>query len=180
MARFALTATLPLRAGAPSRRASVIAGAICLTLMVSPGASGHAQSEQPGSIQARDYHLGMEDKLEILVNVWGEVSNPGSYRVADDTDLVKLISLAGGPTDYANLKKVKITRPNATGEMLIKVNLLDYLEGPSRGNTIGLLPGDTVRVPRNAKHTWRSAIQVLSDVAVIATLYVLIQDRRDR
>jgi len=129
-------------------------------------------------IPTREYHLGEENKLEIVVNIWGEVGAPGSYRVADDTDLVKLISLAGGPTDYANLGNVKITRPNGRDEKLIEVDLLRYLEDEAAEDPVVLLPGDTVRVPRNAKHTWRSAIKVLSDVSVIATLYVLITDGR--
>jgi len=137
----------------------------------------YGQSAEVRSVPSREYYMGEENKLEITVNVWGEVTKPGSYRVPDDTDLVELISLAGGPTDYANRKGIKITRSDGDGQALIEVNLLEYLDGESRASPPVLMPGDTVRVPRNAKHTWRSAIQVLSDLAVIATLYVLIVDR---
>ena len=57
-----------------------------------------------------DYLLGSEEQLEMVVHVWGEVKNPGEYRVPYETNLVELISKAGGPTEYANLSKIRLTR----------------------------------------------------------------------
>jgi len=180
MVLTALVSRLSMRARPWGNTIIAQAVSACLLIVMLSSSPLYAQSQEQEYAPVREYHLGEENKLEIKVNVWGEVSVPGAYRVPDNTNLVELISLAGGPTDYANLGKVKITRLSGDGEKMIKVNLHDYLDGESNVTPIVLLPGDTIRVPRNAKHAWRSAIQVLSDVAVIATLYVLIHDRRYR
>ena len=66
---------------------------------------------------ASDYLLGSEEKLEMEVHIWGEVKNPGKYRVNYDTDMLELISIAGGPTADANLTHVQLTRPRITREL---------------------------------------------------------------
>ncbi|MBM4162658.1 MAG: hypothetical protein FJ217_16365 [Ignavibacteria bacterium] len=44
------------------------------------------------------------------VNIWGFVQKPGRYEVPSSTDLIQLISYAGGPVQYAKLDEVKLTR----------------------------------------------------------------------
>jgi hypothetical protein len=56
------------------------------------------------------YYLGKEDELLIRVNIWGFVLKPGQYMVPKDTDLISLISFAGGPLEQAKMKTVKIIR----------------------------------------------------------------------
>jgi len=56
------------------------------------------------------YFLGQQDELLIKVNIWGFVRKPGQYLVPKDTDLISLISFAGGPLEQAKIKKVKIIR----------------------------------------------------------------------
>ncbi|KAA3655690.1 MAG: hypothetical protein DWQ10_17065 [Calditrichaeota bacterium] len=69
-----------------------------------PAATNH--SKQKASL----YYLGEQNELLIKVNIWGFVKKPGQYLVPTDTDLISLISYAGGPLDEAKLKKVKIIR----------------------------------------------------------------------
>ena len=56
------------------------------------------------------YLMGPEQKLQIHVHIWGEVNKPGDYIVPDGTNVLELISEAGGPTQYADLSHVKVTR----------------------------------------------------------------------
>jgi hypothetical protein len=63
-----------------------------------------------GRPRAAQYYLGEQDELLIKVNIWGLVRRPGQYMVPKDTDLISLISFAGGPLDQAKMKKVKIIR----------------------------------------------------------------------
>ncbi|MFQ5600018.1 MAG: polysaccharide biosynthesis/export family protein [Candidatus Krumholzibacteriia bacterium] len=125
------------------------------------------------------YLAGKEDRLEILVNVWGEVTRPGSYRVPDDTDLIGLLSIAGGPTEDANLNAVKVVRVRDSARDLMRVRLEDILEHPDRLELPTLMPGDTVRVGRRARRTWKGALRTFSEIAVIASTYVFIADRLD-
>ena len=59
------------------------------------------------------YYLGEQDELLIKVNIWGFVQNPGQYMVPNGTDLISLISFAGGPREQAKLNKVKLIRNQA-------------------------------------------------------------------
>ena len=58
-------------------------------------------------------------KLSIEVHLWGEVTRPGVFRVPLGTNVLELISLAGGPTEYSNLSKVKLTRRASGGNASI-------------------------------------------------------------
>lgn len=58
------------------------------------------------------YFLGEQDELLMRVNIWGFVRKPGQYMVPTDTDLISLISFAGGPVEQAKVKAVKIVRAN--------------------------------------------------------------------
>jgi len=74
--------------------------------------SAQDEGEQPdlGRSRAAQYYLGDQDELLIKVNIWGLVRRPGQYMVPKDTDLISLISFAGGPLDQARMKKIKIIR----------------------------------------------------------------------
>jgi hypothetical protein len=64
----------------------------------------------PSASAASYYYIAKPGELTMQVNLWGFVKNPGRYEVPSSTDLVQLISFAGGPTDYAKMYEVKITR----------------------------------------------------------------------
>ena len=61
-----------------------------------------------------EYLLGTEEELEMIVHIWGEVRSPGTYRVSYETNIIELISEAGGPTKDANLTKVQLTHKQKT------------------------------------------------------------------
>jgi len=155
-------------------RAAALAPILLVASMAAADSTGG--SSPPPS---KDYYLGEENKLEISVNIWGEVGTPGSYRVSDDADLVELISMAGGPTEFAGLGHIKVTRTAGNGKTLFEIDLEKYLQGDSGAPPLTLMPGDTIQVPRNARHAWKSAIQTLSDIAVVVTLYVLVEERHN-
>lgn len=75
-------------------------------------AAAQDEAEQSASDRNRgaQYFLGAEDELLIKVNIWGFVRKPGQYMVPKNTDLISLISFAGGPIEQAKINKVKIIR----------------------------------------------------------------------
>ncbi|NIR70384.1 hypothetical protein GWO43_11215, partial [candidate division KSB1 bacterium] len=131
------------------------------------------------------YILGEEGQLEMVVHIIGEVKRPGEYRVTDNTNLMELISKAGGPTEFSNLTSVSITRvdhglmANGNGKLLkeknkiIKYNVKDYLKKGVDTQPPALKPGDIVLVPRNSWRAWRNAFTVIRDLSVIASVYFL-------
>lgn len=80
-------------------------------LLLSPAATifSPLQSQSQENSKTSEYLLGNEERLEMVVAVWGEVKSPGEYRVPYNTNVVELISIAGGPTQNAKLSKVQIT-----------------------------------------------------------------------
>lgn len=148
-----------------------------------------AQQQQEQYYQRQDYILNNENRLlNIPVHIWGEVNRPGEYLVPDGTDILELISKAGGPTIYSNLKNVILTRrpyyysrfynTSADSNFLykkefdnsrnkvIKLNLKEYLDGESEESTLILQPGDVVRVNRNIWYKWQNIIRVVSQIAI--------------
>jgi protein involved in polysaccharide export with SLBB domain len=137
-----------------------------------------AQDEPPPPTQLSrdDYIVGISGDLEIQIHVWGEVKKPGLYQVPDGTDLLEVLSAAGGPTEYANLSKVRVTRKavedRAAG--VIRYDLSDYLDDPALLAPPTLRPGDVVRIPRNTKFAWREGVRIVAEIAsVITAVYII-------
>jgi len=121
-----------------------------------------------------DYYLapGTDNQLLIKVNVWGEVLKPGIVQVPDNTDLLSLLSMAGGPTENAKLSKVKIVR-NFSQNKTIIVNVKDCIRNGKAEKIPLIKPGDTVIVPRNSFHTVSKYITFVYNLAVIASVIKL-------
>ena len=70
--------------------------------------------------------------------IFGEVKNSGSYKLRRDTTVLKAVILAGGFTEKASKRRIKIRRKE--GEKTIKVRV--KLDDP-------VLPQDTIIVPES-------------------------------
>lgn len=81
-----------------------------LFLLIPSFAAAQDEDDQRDSNRGAQYFLGAQDELLIRVNIWGFVRKPGQYMVPKNTDLISLISFAGGPLEQAKIKKVKIIR----------------------------------------------------------------------
>jgi len=132
-----------------------------------------AQKEESSSFSSSSsekYYLslGADNELLMKVNVWGEVKTPGVLDVPDETDLISLLSFAGGPTDKAKLSKVKIIR-NHSGK-IIEVNIKRYVKNGDYKQIPVVKPGDTVVVPKNSFPGLGKFISFLYNVAVIASV----------
>ncbi len=121
-----------------------------------------------------DYYLspGADNQLLIKVNVWGEVSKPGIVEVPDNTNLLSLLSMAGGPTENAKLSKVKIVR-NFSENRIFTVNVKDCVRNGKAEQIPMIKPGDTVIVPRNSFHSVSRYITFVYNLAVIASVIKL-------
>ncbi len=70
--------------------------------------------------------------------IFGEVKNPGSYKLRRDTTVLKAVIMAGGFTDKASKRRIKIRRKE--GEKTIKIRV--KLDDP-------VLSQDTIIVPES-------------------------------
>jgi len=70
--------------------------------------------------------------------IHGEVKGPGSYKLRRDTTVLKAIIMAGGFTDKASKRRIKIRRQRAGKTVKVRVKLDDPV-----------LPQDTIIVPES-------------------------------
>lgn len=121
-----------------------------------------------------------KDKILIPVHFWGEVKNSGLHYIPTGTSLVRGISLAGGPSNAADLEEVTLTRRQDSD--LFKRGF-DLSEG---GNTeahmLALQPHDTVFIQKDWWRADRSYYTSLIGVIVTLLTGILVyrQVKRDR
>ena len=146
---------------------------ICLWSQIE---SRSVPSYNPGAVYQYTGSLTGTQQLKIRTYIWGQVRNPGLYIVPDDTDLLTLISSAGGPTENAKLSKIKIIRSTVEGEKVITINLKEYLETGQAELIPILKPGDTVIVSGSTYYAFTNAVNWLSQIAVILSVYIAISN----
>jgi len=130
----------------------------------------------PGAVYQYSGSLTGTEQLKIRTYIWGQVRKPGLYIVPDDTDLLTLISSAGGPTENAKLSKVKIIRSTMDGDKIINVDLKEYLDTGQPELIPILKPGDTVIISGSTYYAFTKAVNWLSQIAVILSVYVAISN----
>lgn len=81
------------------------------------------------------------------ITVLGSVARPDHYPLPGETGLLDAIAAAGGPTDEANLQKVRIFRKDKT-QGALTVDLEQALERAEADRLPVVRPGDVVFVPR--------------------------------
>jgi protein involved in polysaccharide export with SLBB domain len=108
-------------------------------------------AKRNGSVQAGS------DGVQIV----GEVRLPAIYAIEDVNDLVGVMLLAGGPTEQANLKHVRLVRSDATGGTTsVEFNVEQYLKQGIVAQNPTCQPGDTVWVPRK-RGAWAKSLRVV-------------------
>jgi hypothetical protein len=193
--------------GIPRARVFGLLGLLACALPAASGAQQRPDFVQPTTPQSgpnystpqrgSDYMLGAEQRLQVVVYVIGEVQRPGEYSVPDNTNVLELLSKAGGGTILADMSGVTITHQVEQPEMalaghpgaatatdgnaggrsgesrVIKINVDDFLRNGSAQPLAALRPGDVVKVPKNSVNTWRNVSAVLRDLALVASTYFL-------
>ncbi len=148
---------------------------LCLLALLIP-VQGSAQIESgigpalSGSSPAAYYYISKSGEITMPINLWGYVKNPGRYEVPISTDLVQLVSFAGGPLADANLTDVKITRVMRRDTQLRKVEFsvnlkhLDQIDEMA----LNLQAGDTILID-NIPFQWRDFFAIITTAAIVVT-----------
>jgi polysaccharide biosynthesis/export protein len=172
---------------APSRgRLAGLLAALLLSVIVP--SSGHGQSTplpaglrssfsggDPSEPAASRYAIrpGLENELRIDVQVWGQVTRPGQYSVPDQTDLIGLISYAGGPTEDAKLKSVQVLSRLAPTDRVRRVDLEAFMRTGDPTMIPRLSPGDVVLVPAGRSRSLTRMAGIVSVLALVANVAIL-------
>ncbi|MBI3586883.1 MAG: SLBB domain-containing protein [Ignavibacteriales bacterium] len=125
----------------------------------------------PSAGAASYYYIAKPGELTMQVNVWGLVKNPGRYEVSSSTDLIQLLSYAGGPADYAKMDEVKITRTVRNGSTISKQLIVLDLERIDKVEEAKLVlyPGDTIFIDHTIWLGMRDVFSVVATVAIVTT-----------
>ena len=104
-----------------------------------------------------DISLVLGDLRTIQIDVMGEVSQPGSYRLSPFSTVFHALYNAGGTTENGTLRDIKVYR---NGKEIANADLYEYLfQGKSSGN-IRLQEGDVIVVtPYESLVTFGSGVK---------------------
>lgn len=83
----------------------------------------------------------------LKIFVVGNVNQPGVFDVKREINVLQAISLAGGFTEWANKRNIKLFRKHGGVEQVIKINYNKIVSGEHPELNIPLLPGDNIVVP---------------------------------
>lgn len=101
----------------------------------------------------------------IRVSVLGEVRTPNVYPVDPGTSLLQLLTLAGGPSDRANLRDTRVIRDGRA----FQVDLESALRGSAAGRIV-LYSNDVIVVGRRRGFTAENLGVTASAVSIVVAL----------
>ena len=175
------------------KKINILLFSLVLAFVVLSFSNVFAQESQQSNFSNRggaQYILGDRDEILMNVNVWGYVLRPGQYLVPRHTDLITLISFAGGPREGAALGEVKIIREsiaaltngNATNGPekkipILTVNVNDHIEKGKSGVLPVLRAGDTVIITESGGSKFQKFLgfnSILSIIAATASIALII------
>jgi polysaccharide export outer membrane protein len=81
------------------------------------------------------------------VFITGQVGKPGAYPLLGPTNVVQLITMAGGVLEYADDKNISILRSEGGKQVSLRFNYDEVKKRKKLEQNILLKPGDTIIVP---------------------------------
>lgn len=156
------------------RGALVIGAMVFSVFMPAHGQVSPSMTAQvrPNISAANYYYVSKPGELTMEVNVWGAVHSPGRYEVGTSTDLIQLLSYAGGPTadaSFSDVRVIRIMQGGAGSEHRLEYTVdLDDPSGSSPAELM-LRPGDTILIDTSGWVTTRDLLQVVIAAALVVT-----------
>ena len=87
--------------------------------------------------------LSLGQNRSILVNVMGDVENPGTYQMSSFATVFNAIYMAGGVSDLGSVRDIRLFRDN---KVVATIDLYDYLRNGKIKDDIRLSDNDVVMV----------------------------------
>jgi protein involved in polysaccharide export with SLBB domain len=86
-------------------------------------------------------------KKSSVVYIYGEITNPGEYQYENNTNILEAMIKAGGPTEKADLRRVRIVGSDSLQTQVAQINLQKYHDEPQQPPLV-LHGGDTIYIPK--------------------------------
>lgn len=104
-----------------------------------------------------------------VVYILGQVEKPGSYSIDQETTPADVLAMAGGPTERADLKNVKIIHRDGNRE-IAEINLESFLENRSPDTIIHLTEGDIIKIEETKAINWEKIFTYAAGIKIIHDL----------
>ena len=129
-------------------------GKVSMPLIQDVVAEGQTAMELGNTIHQRLLTYIKEPQVSVIVlqvnapkyYVIGSVAKPGTYSLRSETSILQALALAGGFTQFASPRSIKLIRNTAGKQEVRKVNYNKMIDEDGKGNYI-LKSGDTIVVP---------------------------------
>lgn len=128
-------------------------GKVTLPLVGDVPAAGRTSNELRDAIAAslKEYITNpvvtviVVETVPPVIYVVGEVNSPGAQPLSGQISVLQALSAAGGLSDFAKRKDIRIQRKTASGMTTLRFNYNDAINGHAK--PMYLQPGDTIIVP---------------------------------
>ena len=127
--------------------------------------SSYFEVKEPARAAEFIYRSSLKETL-ISVQLLGAVEKPGIYYIPAQTDLLKLVSLAGGTRD-ADLTEVLVRKTDSSQKGVYELDLNKLMKSSSEVKPFKLAQDDFVYIPK--RQPWIS-----SDIAQSVTIVSLL------
>lgn len=129
-------------------------GKVSIPLLQDVQAEGLTAGELADVIQLRLRAYINEPSVSVIVKqvnaskfyILGYVNKPGTYPLRGEVTILQAISLAGGFTQFASPRKIRLVRINGSRQEVRMLNYYRMIDKSGEGNYL-LKPGDTIVVP---------------------------------
>ena len=130
-------------------------GKISLPLLNDLQAAGLTPTQLSAEIVARLRATVINPHVTVIVTqmssqriyILGQVTRGGAYPLVPDMTVMQALSIAGGFTPYANVKKIHVMRKENGADKIFPMNYKEVSSGRKTEQNIHLKPGDTIVVP---------------------------------
>ncbi len=109
-------------------------GPVAIAGLTAEQAQAKVIGKMGGHYQGSSIKLTVGQTRTVIVNVLGEVVNPGTYTLSAFSTVFNALYLAGGVTEIGTLRNIKVSRG---GRIISKIDVYDYiLNGKLTGNVM--------------------------------------------
>ena len=140
-----------------------------------------SQSSNKEESIIKDYQLSREQyimnddgQVYMKVNFWGPSGKSGVFQVQEGIDFATLMTMVGGPSEFINLKKIRLYRekPDDNGVLVYFIDLNPFLKTGDRSNFPQIKPNDTIVLKKTWTGTFIDEIRTLQTLLTVLTFFI--------
>ena len=118
-------------------------GPVSVAGMTVSQANAHIRSRLGARYSSSKIKLTVGQTRTIIVNVAGEVRNPGTFTVSAFSTVFNALYMAGGITDIGTLRNIKVYRG---GKLISVVDIYDFIQNGKHTGNVRLADNDMIVV----------------------------------